>query len=247
MKRRLFLVSSIGAALASCAPIGTALNNNARANKFLQVVESLDFAAFGHSRALAHEYPESAISPQFPVDSLPTPSGAQYAGFAATHFRSYRLVVDGAVARPLSLTIQNLTALRQATQITRHDCVEGWSVIAKWTGVPLGTVVDLSRPHPDARFVVFHCMDRDDSGVPYYESLDLVQARHPQTILALRLNDEPLQPEHGAPVRLRVATQLGYKSAKWVSRIQIVGSLAHIGGGSGGYWEDQGYEWYAGI
>ena len=104
-----------------------------------------------------------------------------------------------------------------------------------------------ASPRSDARYVVFHCMDTDDQGQPYYESLDLHQAMHPQALLAMRLNDSALDADHGAPVRLRVPTQLGYKSAKWVSRIEVVGSFANIYAGGGGYWEDQGYEWYAGI
>jgi DMSO/TMAO reductase YedYZ molybdopterin-dependent catalytic subunit len=95
--------------------------------------------------------------------------------------------------------------------------------------------------------VIFSCFDRDDSGTSYYESLDLAQAAHPQALLALDLNDAPLDPDHGAPVRLRVPTQLGYKSAKWVRRIELAATLLGIGSGKGGYWEDQGYEWYAGI
>ncbi|HKE37928.1 MAG TPA: molybdopterin-dependent oxidoreductase, partial [Candidatus Baltobacteraceae bacterium] len=98
-----------------------------------------------------------------------------------------------------------------------------------------------------ARYAVFHCMDNDGQGHLYYESLDLHQARHPQALLAMRLNDAALDPAHGAPVRLRVPTQLGYKSAKWIGRIELVGSFATIAAGRGGYWEDQGYEWYAGI
>ena len=108
-------------------------------------------------------------------------------------------------------------------------------------------VLALAQPRGDARYVVFHCMDTDDQGTPYYESLDMHQAHHPQALLALRMNDRPIPPDHGAPVRLRVPTQLGYKSAKWVKRIEVVGSYANIAHGGGGYWEDQGYEWYAGI
>jgi DMSO/TMAO reductase YedYZ molybdopterin-dependent catalytic subunit len=135
----------------------------------------------------------------------------------------------------------------QRTQITRHDCVEGWSVIGKWSGVPLAAMLDAVSPRSDARYVVFRCMDNDGAGNLYYESLDLHQARHPQALLALRLNDAPLDPDHGAPLRLRVPTQLGYKSAKWIARIEVIGSFARIAGGRGGYWEDEGYEWYAGI
>ena len=113
--------------------------------------------------------------------------------------------------------------------------------------MPLGGLLDTVGLRNDARYVVFRCMDNDGSGNLYYESLDIHQARHPQALLALRLNDAPLDPDHGAPVRLRVPTQLGYKSAKWIGQIEVVGSFATIAGGHGGYWEDQGYEWYAGI
>ncbi|MDQ2680824.1 MAG: molybdopterin-dependent oxidoreductase, partial [Candidatus Eremiobacteraeota bacterium] len=127
------------------------------------------------------------------------------------------------------------------------DCVEGWSVVGEWSGVALGDLLDVVKPRSDARYVVFHCMDRSSDGDPYYESLNLGQARHPQTLLALQLNYKPLDADHGAPVRLRIPTQLGYKSAKWVNRIEVVSSFATIFAGNGGYWEDQGYEWYAGI
>jgi DMSO/TMAO reductase YedYZ molybdopterin-dependent catalytic subunit len=157
------------------------------------------------------------------------------------------LIVDGAVERAQTFSLAQLQRMPQQTQITRHDCVEGWSVIGKWSGVRLGGLLDAVGLRPDARYVVFRCMDNDGSGNLYYESLDLRQARHPQAVLALRLNDAPLDPNHGAPVRLRVPTQLGYKSAKWIGRIEVVGSFATIAGGHGGYWEDQGYEWYAGI
>jgi DMSO/TMAO reductase YedYZ molybdopterin-dependent catalytic subunit len=117
--------------------------------------------------------------------------------------------------------------------------------------VPLSQVLDLAGLKPGARYVVFHCADnlggtKDDSGL-YYESIDLLDAYHPQTILAWRMNERPLPVDHGAPLRLRVERQLGYKHAKYVMRIELVESLKEIYGGNGGYWEDQGYEWYAGI
>ena len=120
-------------------------------------------------------------------------------------------------------------------------------MVAKWSGVRLGSILDLVQPRSDARYVVFHCLDKDDQGTPYYESLDLHQARHPQALLAMRMNNQPIPVDHGAPVRLKVPTQLGYKSAKWIGRIEVVGSYANLYAGGGGYWEDQGYEWYAGI
>ena len=133
------------------------------------------------------------------------------------------------------------------SQITRHDCVEGWSAIGKWTGVPLGALLDAVELEPSARYIVFHCAD-DFRGTNYYESIDLVDAFHPQTILAYGMNDGELPVGHGAPLRLRVERQLGYKQAKFVMRVEAVESLEAIGRGKGGYWEDNtGYEWYAGI
>ena len=134
------------------------------------------------------------------------------------------------------------------TQITRHDCVEGWSAIGQWRGVPLSNVLNLAQISPRARFVVFHCADRLERGEdPYYESIDLIDAFHPQTILAYELNGRPLPVANGAPLRLRVERQLGYKQAKYVMRIEVVEQLYAIQGGKGGYWEDRGYKWYAGI
>jgi DMSO/TMAO reductase YedYZ molybdopterin-dependent catalytic subunit len=208
--------------------------------------EGLNEAVIG-TRGMARTYADRDVDREFRVNGLATPSDGTYAGLARTHFSGYRLIVDGRVDRPQSFTLAQLRALQSLTQITRHDCVEGWSAIGKWSGVPLASLLRLAQPSPDARFVVFHCFDRDEGGSPYYESLDLHQAAHPQTLLALDLNDQPLDPDHGAPVRLRVPTQLGYKSAKWVNRLELRTTLAGAFGGNGGYWEDQGYEWYAGI
>lgn len=246
MKRRLFVATTISSALAACAPIGTALNNNAGFHNLLGSAQGLNHAVIG-TRGMAKEYPESAISSEFPIDSLPTPSDANYTALQRDGFRDYKLIVDGAVQRRGLFPLAMLERMCNATQITRHDCVEGWSVVAKWSGIRLSAILDLVEPRGDARYVVFHCLDKDDQGTAYYESLDLHQARHPQTILAMRMNNQPVPADHGGPVRLKVPTQLGYKSAKWVSRIEVVGSFANIAAGGGGYWEDQGYEWYAGI
>jgi DMSO/TMAO reductase YedYZ molybdopterin-dependent catalytic subunit len=181
------------------------------------------------------------------------PQAPAYRALAADGFRDYRLAVGGLVAHPLSLSLEQLRALPNRTQITRHDCVEGWSVIGKWTGVPLRHLLSRAGPLPAARYVVFHCADPMDGsdlqapGSTYYESIDLVEAVHPQTILAYALNDEALPVKNGAPLRLRVERQLGYKQAKYLMRIEVVARLEPIRGGKGGYWEDLGYEWYAGI
>ena len=246
MKRRLFLATSLSAALAGCSAIGTKLNDNPGFHKVLGAVEPLDRALIG-THGLAREYPASAISATFPLDSLPMPMDDYYMRVVNDRYRTFALRIDGAVERPLALSYGTLQKLAHRTQITRHDCVEGWSAVAQWSGARLGDVLALVRPSAAARYVVFHGMDRDDQGTPYYESLDLHQAAHPQALLAIGMNGKTLSPEHGGPVRLRVPTQLGYKSAKWVRHIELVGSLAHVGAGKGGYWEDQGYEWYAGI
>ncbi len=245
MKRRLFIASTVSV-LAGCGPLSAGLSQNQKFMKALGSVESLNHRLIG-TRGLARQYRESDVDRVFRVNGFATPSDASYTRLLADAFSSYRLVVDGAVARPHAFELERLQRMPQQTQITRHDCVEGWSVIGKWSGIRLGDLLDAVQPRDDARYVVFRCMDNDGAGNLYYESLDMHQAYHPQALLALRLNDAPLDPDHGAPVRLRVPTQLGYKSAKWIGHIEVVGSFARIAGGQGGYWEDQGYEWYAGI
>src|SRR5690606_23543091 len=126
-----------------------------------------------------------------------------------------------------------------------------WSRIAKWSGVPLAHILNEVKPKAGARYVVFRCFDVHAGGatgqMPYYESIDMIDAYHPQTIPAYGMNDATLPVENGAPLRLRVERQLGYKMAKYISKIELVSGFAHIHGGKGGYWEDQGYDWYAGI
>jgi DMSO/TMAO reductase YedYZ molybdopterin-dependent catalytic subunit len=164
-----------------------------------------------------------------------------------SNFSTYRLVVEGLVHHPLSFSLDDLRKLPSRTQITRHDCVEGWSCIGQWTGVQLGLLLKAAGLAPGARYVVFRCADDMGGGNFYYESVDLADAFHPQTILSYALNGQPLPVAHGAPIRLRVERQLGYKQAKYVMRIQVTDSFARLGGGKGGFWEDQGYAWYAGI
>ena len=204
-------------------------------------------ALLAPSSAMAQEFSEADISPVFRPNGTVMPNTPAYQALLANQFRDYKLQVDGLVSRPTVLSIDDLKKLDSRTQITRHDCVEGWSVIGKWQGALLSAVLDHVGVDPQARFVVFHCLDDMEADTPYYESLDLGEARHPQTLLAWDLNDQPLPVPNGAPLRLRVGRQLGYKQAKYIGRIELVRSFADIGDGKGGYWEDQGYEWYAGI
>ena len=200
-------------------------------------------------KAMAQEFSEADISPSFRSNGTATPDSEAYAALAAKGFGDYRLEVGGLIAAPRSYSLAELRALDSRTQITRHDCVEGWSAIGKWKGAKLSALLDAVQPKPEARYVVFHCADpmSDNGEDPYYESIDMDDAWHPQTILAYELNGEALPIKNGAPLRLRVERQLGYKHAKYVMRIELVESFAHIAGGKGGYWEDQGYQWYAGI
>lgn len=199
------------------------------------------------AEALAREYAHADLSPHFRTNGNAEVRAADYLRHAETGFADWRLAVDGRVERPGAFSLAEIRAMPARSQITRHDCVEGWSAIGKWTGVPLAHLLGLVRLRPDARYVVFHCAD-DFGGTPYYESIDLVDAFHPQTILAWGMNDAALPVGHGAPLRLRVERQLGYKQAKFVMRVEAVATLAGIGRGKGGFWEDAaGYDWYAGI
>ena len=200
--------------------------------------------------ALAPEYAVSDISPDFRPNGSTDPAAADYVALKAAGFFPYRLVVDGLVERPLSLSLAELRARPARTQITKHDCVEGWTAIGQWTGARLSALLDEAGLKPEAKYIVFHCFDalsQTEDGPRYYESIDLIDARHPQTILAYDMNGEVLGVPHGAPLRLRVERQLGYKHAKYIRRVEAVASFDHIEGGEGGYWEDRGYEWYAGI
>ncbi|HTK87082.1 MAG TPA: molybdopterin-binding protein [Nitrospiraceae bacterium] len=198
-------------------------------------------------KALAKEFTEADLSAVFPPNGNRDPENPDYQRMARHGFVDWKLEINGLVQQPTTVSLTDIQAMPSRTQITRHDCVEGWSAIGKWKGVQLGRMLEQVQPLPSARYVVFHCADPDEEGRPYYESLDFDDAFHPQTILAYEMNDRTLPIAHGAPLRLRVERQLGYKHAQYVMRIELVESLEHIGGGRGGYWEDQGYEWFAGI
>lgn len=248
MQRARFLTLLAGsAALTGCSKWATDLTENPVFRKVLEAPERLDLALLGAGQPLAREYSEADIAPMFRHNGFDPPMYPEYVRWSNHAWRGYRLFVGGLVDQPQSYDLPALrTKFVKRSQITRHDCVEGWSVIGKWGGALLADVLSDCAPKPEARYVVFHCMDDDGTGVKYYESLDMHQAAHPQALLAYDLNDQPVPPLNGAPLRLKVPTQLGYKSAKHINRIELV---AGLGGpnGRGGYWEDRGYEWFAGI
>ena len=201
-------------------------------------------------KSMAQEFSEADLSPSFRSNGTSLPNSAEYAAHAKNNFADWALEVNGLVEKPLKLSMTDIQALPSRTQITRHDCVEGWSAIGKWTGTPLHEILALAKPLTNAQYAVFYCADpmNADGTDPYYESIDMDDALHAQTILAYKLNDETLPIKNGAPVRLRVERQLGYKQAKYIMRIELVEKFDHIAKGKGGYWEDSsGYEWYAGI
>ena len=252
MNRRRWLTGALATAatglLAACGQAGTSLAEQAR--RMGEGLTRRTQRLLIPRDALAPTYSRADISPDFRANGSTDPAAADYRAHKANDFADYRLVIDGLVERPLALSLAELRSRPSQSQITKHDCVEGWTSIGEWTGVRLETLLDEAGLKPEARYIVFHCfdaLDQREDGDRYYERIDLVDARHPQTILAWAMNGETLPVPHGAPLRLRVERQLGYKHAKYIRRIEAVESFAHIGGGKGGYWEDRGYEWYAGI
>jgi DMSO/TMAO reductase YedYZ molybdopterin-dependent catalytic subunit len=227
-----------------------ALNESPAFRKILSMGEVMNQhsqRSLMHRDALAREFGRSDLSPVFRANGSQMVEGPGYASHVATGFRDWRIRVGGLVRRPLSLSMADIRTLPQRRQITRHDCVEGWSAIGEWQGARLGPILAAAQLLPAARYIVFRCADRI-GGVPYYESVDLTDALHAQTILAWQLNGRTLPVANGAPVRLRVERQLGYKHAKFIESIEAVASLKGIGAGKGGFWEDRvDYEWYAGI
>ncbi|WP_413060445.1 molybdopterin-dependent oxidoreductase [Sphingomonas carotinifaciens] len=244
--RRSLLTGGAGLLLAGCDRVV----QNPTARRILFAGEDMQRGlqrALSDRAALAPEFRPDQMSPIFRANGTHNPGTPEYAALAENNFADWRLAVGGLVDTPRRFTLAQLRTMPARTQITRHDCVEGWSAIGQWTGPLLGTVLKAAGVRRSARYVVFHCADLF-GGIPYYESIDMVDAFHPQTILAWGMNGHMLDVAHGAPLRLRVERQLGYKHAKYLMRIDAVASLDGIGLGKGGYWEDHvDYDWYAGI
>ena len=242
LSRRKILIGSLQAAglllISGCEKLFNGLQEN---KKFVSLLESAEEAnrsaqrLFTQRNKLAQEFTEQDISRYFQTNGFPPPMTMDYIADAANQWSSWRLEVSGRVRQVTKLSLTELKSLPSRTQITRHDCVEGWSAIAKWKGVPLAEIMRRVQPNPEAKYVVFHCMDTDDQGTNYYESIDLIDASHPQTILAYEMNDRALPIEYGAPLRLRVENQLGYKHAKYIHKIEFVAELKNIWQGKGGY------------
>jgi len=207
-------------------PLGPALRGTSHLNDW--VGEHV----FLSRRHLAHQYPVSARTPErnFPAYSItrPLPRLADPAAWV--------LEVGGKVRKPTRLTLEMLQAMPRITYTIKHHCVEGWSAIGTWTGVPLASVVALVEPTQEAKYLRFDTFDAN-----YYNGWDRESALHPQTILAYAYNDRPLEPAHGAPLRVYSPVKLGYKLTKFLTKMTFTSEKP------GGYWEDQGYPWLGGI
>lgn len=192
------------------------------------------------------KFSRKQISPYFRVNGFP-PVGREYEDLVATDFSDYRLLVGGLVENPVSLSLDELRHLGVSEQITKHNCIQGWTAIAEWGGVPLARIVELVHPAADAKHVVFYAYD--DKGETqgegkfghYYGTVPIFLATNPQTLLALEMNGAPLPVEHGAPIRVRIETQLGFKMVKWIKAIEFIEDYADVGQGQGGWREDQQY------
>ncbi len=207
------------------------------------VGETLTYAAqrvlMSH-HSLAREFNRSQISKVVPVDGDP-PRQDAYQRLLSSGFADWRLAIGGLVARPASFSLADLKSFPSSTHITHQACEEGWSFIAEWTGVPLSYVLNLVGVSPRAKYVAYFSFDEN------WDSLDMPEAFHPQTLLAYGMNGAELPTGHGAPLRMRVPRQLGYKSVKYLARVTVTDTLKNIGKGLGSISPEVGYSWYAGI
>jgi len=209
-----------------------------------ELSNSLTFASHRlllRNQPLVREFSRDRITVPFPAINTTNPENAQYQRLLSAGFAEWRLPIAGLVSNPLELSLEDLKRLPSRTQVTQHNCEQGWSAIAEWTGVPLGRVLQEAGMLPQARYVVFHTVDG------WWDSLDMFDSLHPQTLLAYGMNGGELPVPHGAPVRLRVERQLGYKSLNYVSRIDVTDRLDDIEDGTGAVGAAYGYSWYAGI
>jgi DMSO/TMAO reductase YedYZ molybdopterin-dependent catalytic subunit len=205
--------------------------------------ETLTYAAqrILTNHSLAREFPRSEISKP-PFANGEPPKDEAFRRLQAGGFAAWRLAVDGMVARPASFSLAELKKLPTRSQITHMACEEGWSFIAEWTGVPLSHVLELVGILPQARYVVYFSIDPE-----WWDSVDMADALHPQTLVTYRMNGDELPLGHGGPLRLRVPRQLGYKNVKYITRLTVTDNLKLFGQGLGSISPEEGYAWYAGI
>lgn len=205
--------------------------------------ETLTYAAqrLLNRRAMAREFSRSQISEK-PFANEVDPLGAEFARLQAGRFADWRLIVDGLAARPTSFSVAEIKSFPASSHITMIGCEEGWTYVAEWTGVPLSYILDRVGTLPQVRYVVYRSFQPD-----WWESIDMADALHPQTLVAHGMNGGELSVPFGGPLRLRVPRQLGYKSVKYITHLTLTDNLKPFGKGRGGAASDGGYAWYAGI
>jgi DMSO/TMAO reductase YedYZ molybdopterin-dependent catalytic subunit len=233
--RRAALLGAGGLALSGCDQ----LSQNQTFKKLLESAENLSLGGqrlvLNSSAPLAREYQPSDISRDFKANGTVKPDSADYSRLAMTQFADWRLKIDGLVKKPLSLSLDEIKAMPSRTQITRHDCVEGWSAIGKWTGAPLKDFLTRIGADLTAKYVHFACAEG------YSVSIDMPTALHPQTQMTFKFDGATLPTRLGFPMRIRIPTKLGFKNPKYVVGLAVLNNY------TGGYWEDKGYNWFSGL
>lgn len=248
MTRRALIAAGLTAGVATAGTAFAAVGRRfglipPDANGIYGAGETLSYAAHRvlGRHSLAREFPRTLISAKPFANSI-SPLGDDFKQHQAANFATWRLGIEGHVERPASLSLADLRAKEQRSQITEVVCEEGWSYVAEWTGTPLATVLNESGVRPTARYIVYFSSDPD-----WWESIDIDEAMHPQTLIAWGMNGSDLPVPFGGPLRLRVPRQLGYKSVKFINRIVVTDSLKGFGDGKGQSAVNDGYAWYAGI
>lgn len=207
-------------------------------NKLDKIIVPLKWLLFKKAISKQRFY-KSDVSTFFRINGTP-PQTREFESLSENNFANWKLEVFGLVKKPISLSLDDLYNLKKQEQITEHFCIQGWTAIGEWAGVPLQYLISICKPLETARYAVFRSHQYVNNQI-YYEVLDIEILKHPQTILAYEMNGQPLSLEHGAPLRLRAETQLGYKMVKWLDSIEFVEDYKHIGLGQGGHREDNMY------
>jgi DMSO/TMAO reductase YedYZ molybdopterin-dependent catalytic subunit len=243
ISRRTLLATGASALAGSWLSAGCSGAAQPLSGSFLGLADALTYAAHRTllpQQALAREFSRNRISP-LPENGTTNPEDEDYQRLLRGKFEDWRLPISGLVAQPMAMSLDDLKRFPARTQITQHTCEEGWSAIAEWTGVQLSRVIEAVGIKPEARYIVFHTVDG------WWDSLDMSDALHPQTILTYGMNGRELPVPHGAPIRLRVERQLGYKSLKFLKTMTVTDRLDNVEDGTGAVGVAEGYSWYSGI